>query len=166
MLISIRKTCIQLSPFPKMALCLHTLTLTKLAIKWNLPGCKALVSWIHIQPILTMHFLLFLLWLFLPFPFFVKSMVHFMLAQSMRADTGITQPTRRQWRLFSKLSLGINTESKCSKLHKFTKFKPWAPKPLFWLINPIYRMGMALVLSFLPLQTGCFHPVYLGKTQP
>lgn len=56
--------------------------------------------------------------------------MHFILAQSMRANTGITQPTLLQLRLFSKLSLGINTKLKCSKLHEFTKFKPWAPKPL------------------------------------
>lgn len=57
--------------------------------------------------------------------------MHFILAQSMRANTGKTQPTLLRGRLFSKLSLGINTKSKSSKLHEFTKFKPWGSQAPF-----------------------------------
>lgn len=87
--------------------------------------------------------------------------MHFILVESMRTNTGITQPTHLRWRLFSKLSLGINTKSECSKLHEFTKFKPWAPKPLSCVINTLTGYSCASTHP-ASLKTGCFPPVYLA----
>lgn len=50
-----------LPPLADGPLLAHSRSLTKLAITCNPPGFKALVSRIRVQPILTMHFLLFLL---------------------------------------------------------------------------------------------------------
>lgn len=91
--------------------------------------------------------------------FFAESMMHFILAQSMRANTGITQTTLLRWRLFSKLSLGINIKSKCSKLHEFTKFKPWAPKALSWLLDVFARSNRGSIVA-ASQNTVVFHRVY------